>query len=181
MHWERTYFWQDEEDERQWCLECTTCEELTKSDWGAGCEDSDNNSGTDCLDEDQLWIQNCNGFRGSSGNTEFEIVRGSEFPSADQLKIRNKNLCMERVDDILLHLRPCDKSEVKQLWVGFHLDRPFDLQPLQQNLLPSQYNDPVDTPPLCISQQHHPKKYEILYLEICDVAQRDNTALWDAI
>jgi hypothetical protein len=180
MHWERNYFWQEEYDERQWCLECTTCRELTKSGWGEGCDDSDNNSGRDCKDKDQLWIQNCNGWKGSKGNTEFEIVRGLEFPGADQLKIRDKNLCMERADNIHLHLRGCDPTEVKQLWVGFLVDQPFDLQPLQQNLRPSQYNDPVETP-RCISQDHHPKKNEILFLEECQKAHFWNTGLWEAI
>jgi hypothetical protein len=180
MHWERSYFWQEEDVERRWCVECTTCAQLTKSGSGQGCRDDNGNDGTDCKNSDQLWIQNCNGWEGSSGNTDFEIVRGSEFSSADQIKIRNKDLCMERATNIFVNLRPCDATEVKQLWVGFRLDQPFDLRPLQQNLRPSQYNDPVEIP-RCISQDHHPKKYEILYLEECEKAHFWDTALWEAI
>jgi hypothetical protein len=177
MHWERSYFWQEEDAERRWCLECTTCAKLTKSGSGQGCQDENNNDGTDCKDFDQLWIQNCNGWENSRGNTDFEIVRGS---GADQIKIRNKNLCMERATNIFVHLRPCDANEVKQLWVGFRTDRPFDLRPLQQNLRPSQYNKPAAVQ-RCISQDHHPKKYEIIFLEECEKAYFWDTALWEAI
>ncbi len=94
--------------------------------------------------------------------------------------VRIKDLCMERATNIFVHLRPCDASEVKQLWVGFRQDQPFDLRPLQQNLRPSQYNDPVEVH-RCISQDHHPKKYEIIFLEECEKAHFWDTALWEAI
>jgi hypothetical protein len=177
MHWDVEYEWQEETAERRWCLECTTCAKLTKSGWGEGCWDDNKDDGTDCKDFDQLWLQNCNGWEGSSGNADFEIVRGS---GGDQIRIRNKNLCMERASNIFVNLRPCDKTKVRQLWVGFRLGGTFDLRPLQQNLRPSQYNKPVKVQ-RCISQDHHPKKFEIIYLEECDKAYFWDTALWEAI
>jgi hypothetical protein len=177
QHWERSYFWQEEDIERQWCLECTTCNELTKSNWGEGCYDYNNNDRRDCQNQDQLWIQNCNGWEGSSGNAEFEIVRG---PVADQIKIRNKNFCLERVDNLYINLQLCDPNNVRQLWVGFDMDNPFDLRPLEQNYRANDYGGPVEVH-RCMSQQHHPKKYEVLFLEECDLAHFWDTALWDAI
>jgi hypothetical protein len=178
MHWERSYFWQEEDIERQYCFECTTCSSLTGSPSGEGCSDSDRNDATDCKNLDQLWIQTCNGFNGNSrGNAEFELVRG---PVADQIKIRDKDLCLERASKLYINLKPCDANEVRQMWVGFELDEPFDLRPLQQNWRPQNYDDPIERL-RCISQHHHPKNGEVLFLEGCDLGYRWDTVLWDAI
>jgi hypothetical protein len=178
MHWERKYFWQEEDVERQYCFECTTCTQLTKSASGEGCYDRRSWDGTDCQNKDQLWIQTCNDFTsGASGNTEFEIVRG---PVADQIKIRNKNLCLERASNLYINLVRCDANEVRQLWIGFEMDKPFDLRPLEQNWRPNDYGGPVEKP-RCISQHHHPKLYEVLFLEECRLGYTWDTVLWDAI
>ena len=88
-------------------------------------------------------------------------------------------MCLERVDDVYLYLQPCDPKEIRQLWLGFRVDGlPFELRPLQQNWLPEQYNGPVDIE-RCISQHHHPKAGEVLYLETCYLAGYWNTILWE--
>jgi hypothetical protein len=74
----------------------------------------------------------------------------------------------------------CNANEVRQLWVGFEKDKPFDLRPLQQNWRPSDYGGPVEIP-RCISQHHHPKNSEVLFLETCDLGYTWDTVLWDAI
>jgi hypothetical protein len=178
MHWERSYYWQEEWDERQYCLECATCSQLTSSGQGEGCDDRDDNDGTDCQNQDQLWIQDCNGFRGSrKGNAEFEIIRGRK---GDQIKIHNKDLCWERATKLYINLVRCDADETRQLWLGFDPDKPFDLRPLQQNFRPQNYGDPVEKE-RCVSQHHHPKNSEVLFLEECRLGYKWNTALWEAI
>jgi hypothetical protein len=171
MHWQREFFWQEEDEERRWCLECTRCTELT----GSGepldvCRDPNNNDGTDCELDDQLWIQNCNGWNGSSGNTQFEIVRHSH---ADQIKILNKDLCVERVGNRFLNLQRCNEFEEKQGFVGFDpAHQPFDIRPVVGG---------DDGKTRCWSQHHWPKKYEMLSLEECDLAYNWDTALWEAL
>jgi hypothetical protein len=177
MYWERWFFWQEEYDERRWCLECTTCEQLTTSGQGDGCADEDTRDGRDCRNGDSLWTMRCDGWENGSGNAKFEVVRS--HPEADQIKIRGKNLCLERASNVHLHLQPCDSDSVRQLWLGFRLDgQPFELRPLQQNLRASQYDGPVETE-RCLSQHHHPKAGEVIYLEECELARFWNTVLWE--
>ena len=172
MHYKPEYNWQEEGDvERQWCLECTRCEdnEISASPAPYHCRDPDNNDGTDCAINDQLWLQNCNGFRGSSGNPYFEIIRHQD---ADQVKIWNKDLCIERQGPRFLNLKRCDSSNIDQMFIGFDPDRLFDLRPLSLSV------DGIDR---CWSQHHWPKKYEMLFLEECDLAHTWDTGLWEAI
>jgi hypothetical protein len=172
MHWENDYFWQEEADERQWCLECTTCQTLTSSDYGEGCYDYNNNDGTDCRNADQIWMQNCNGWNGSSGNAVFEIVR-QNGRDGDQIKVVNKDYCLTQATKRFINLQTCNANDPKQLWVGFRADGvPFDVKPLEQ------HRDGIER---CMSQHHHPKKYEILYQEECELAHTWDTALWDAL
>jgi hypothetical protein len=174
MHWEESYFWQEEDDERQYCLECATCKKLTKSGWGEGCKNS-----KQCKTGDQLWLQTCNGFvKGASGNAEFEIVRGKV---ANQIKISNMDLCLERASKLYINLVQCDAADVRQLWTGFDKDKPFELRPVEQQWRPNDYGDPVEIQ-RCISQHHdHPKNFEVLFLETCDLGIKHNTVLWDVI
>jgi hypothetical protein len=170
MHWEEGYFWQEDPDEHEWCLECTKCDTLTSSDTGRGCKDRNGNDGTDCRNGDQIWMQNCNGFDGSSGNPVFEIVRNGY--GGDQIKVVNEDLCLAQATKRFINLQACNANDVKQLWVGFQTDAPFDVRPLVQ------HKDGIER---CMSQHHHPKKKEILFLETCKLAYRWNTALWDAL
>jgi hypothetical protein len=177
MHWERSYFWQEEFDERQYCWECATCTELTTSPQGEGCWDYQKDIGSDCQKDDQLWIKYCNGWDGGRGNAQFNLIRG---PVADQIKIRGNNLCLERASNKHINLKRCDSDEVRQLWVGFELDKPFDLRPFEQNWRPQNYGEPPEVT-RCISQHHHPKLSEMLYLETCDLGYLWDTVLWEAI
>lgn len=177
MHWERKYFWQEEDVERQYCFECTTCSALTSSGFGEGCYDYRSSDGTDCRNLDQLWIQFCNGWSGGRGNAEFEIVRGEV---SDQVKIRNKNLCLTRASKLYLNLQVCDKDEVRQQWLGFEMDKPFELRPLEQNWRPQNYGGPVEKE-RCLSQHHHPKPYEVMFLEECRLGLLWDTILYETI
>ena len=177
MHWQRKFEWQEEKDERRYCIECTKCRSLSSSGSPGGlCNDDSPNQGTDCELNDQLWIRNCNNFSGGSGNAVFEIIRHSPRPNdGDLIKIRDKNLCIERTDGKYLHLKQCNTQEMKQWFVGFQPDGvPFDLKPAMGSTGDEQQQR-------CISQHHWPKPSELLFLEKCHLAHRSDTALWEAI
>lgn len=55
MFWQEGFFWQEEERERFWCVECTKCETLNFGDDGAGCS----LVGWECEAGNQLWIEPC--------------------------------------------------------------------------------------------------------------------------
>jgi hypothetical protein len=165
LYWEQGYFWQEETIEREWCLECTTCNELTASDTGAGCQDSDKDD-TTCKAGDQLWIQTC--YPNNGGNAIFSVVSG---PHGEQIKIHGTSLCMERVDIRLIQLNECDDQNTVrdvQLWDGFKQSGPFQLAPRNHD-------------GVCMSQQHHPKANELVYTEVCRIAHFWDTGYWQAL
>jgi hypothetical protein len=165
LYWEQGYFWQEETIEREWCLECTTCDVLTASDTGAGCRDSAKDD-TTCKAGDQLWIQTCSPNEG--GNAIFSVVSG---PHGEQIKIHGTNLCMERVDIRLIQLNECDDQNIVrdvQLWDGFKQSGPFQLAPRNHD-------------GVCMSQHHHPKPNELVYTEVCRIAHFWDTGYWQAL
>jgi hypothetical protein len=172
MYWREEFYWQEEWDERRWCVECTKCKALTTSGMAEGCGDIDGSNGGDCRAGDQLWIQKCDDF-GGSGNVHFEVVRDSTA-GADQFKIQGQDLCMTLVagSDRYINVQTCDVTNVRQFFTGFGLAGPFIVYPYQQN------PDGVER---CLTQHHHPKAGEVLFLDACATATFWDTAYWEAI
>jgi hypothetical protein len=143
LYW-NNYFWQEEDFDREWCLECASCESITASDKGEGCTSSGKGNEFKCRLGDQLWVQKCGG---KEGNTVFQVVQGDG--GWDQIKVKGTDLCMERNDAKFIVLAACEIGKERQQWLGFQRDKPFDLRPVQR-------------PDYCVTQHHHPKASEIV-------------------
>lgn len=154
MHWESHFFWQEEERERFWCIECTRCETLNFSDDGEGCEQV-----WDCAADDQLWLQPC---RKGYGHNFFVTEHGDYH----QIHIENTNLCWERTRKRYITIQECDASQLSQLWTKV-TDNAFEL-------IPANTGDEQ----FCVTQQHHPKPSEIVGLKECDLAHKWDTGYW---
>jgi len=156
LHSEKDYCWQEECRTREYCAECVRCSPITNSGNPEGCSASSCKSGV------QLWIQRCD-----SRSTKFEILRNN---NGDLMKVRGRNLCMERRGDLFIILRPCDETKHRQWFKGFeNQETPFTLRNVGD-----QFHR-------CMSQHHHPKNGEVLFLDECDYALDTNTGLWDAL
>jgi hypothetical protein len=100
MYWQPGYCWQEEWDERFWCMEC---------------------SGSKCNENDFLEIQKCD--RNSRQQFNWIPTNGG-----GRLKVANSNLCYERTDTNTFRLKTCSTSS-RQVLVGFNANRPFELYP----------------------------------------------------
>jgi hypothetical protein len=76
---------------------------------------------------------------------------------------KNKSQCLQRYGREI-RLRSCTRSKY-QKWAGLRKDMPFEMQ------IPGSTEK-------CISQHHHPKEGEELYMEDCKLAEKTDTSHW---
>jgi hypothetical protein len=76
----------------------------------------------------------------------------------------NQRVCATRTDDRKIKLFKCVGS-TRQEWNGIDFGGKFELTAGQSN-------------EKCLSQQHHPKEREVLYMEKCKLARRYDTSYW---
>ncbi|GAX29568.1 hypothetical protein FisN_24Lh020 [Fistulifera solaris] len=142
LYWEPGYDWQNEPFERKWCMSC-------RGRCSAGGE---------------IAIFDCD-----DSPTQWEFV--SHGPNEVQIKVANRNICVEEFPGNDLELADCDSSNQKQRFVAFggsFNDRRFEISPKQRQ-------------GWCMTQRHHPKNNESVNVEPCVTARRDgsNTSYWN--
>ncbi|KAI2506108.1 hypothetical protein MHU86_8339 [Fragilaria crotonensis] len=100
IHWQEGYCWQDEWEERNWCMQC---------------------DGHVCGEGDKLEVQVCE----KVTQQEFSWV---PTDVGGRLKVADKNLCFQHINRTMYRLEVCSSSE-KQVLVGFSASTPFELYP----------------------------------------------------
>lgn len=123
--------------------------------WCAQCE------GTSCNEGDVLNIRACKTGVAAQQFTWIPTKGGG------RLKVARKDLCLERIGTNEFELRNCS-STLMQVLVGFNQYSPFEINPFG------------NVGKKCLTQDHHPKPYEVLFTGTCDAARRTNTSLWEA-
>lgn len=112
-----------------------------------------------CYNGDKIVIDHC----GSSSRQRFMTM------GDDTLRpISNPSLCMTITgysEKSPLRLKPCDDNRWDQKLVGLKDSGRFELQPRGMS-------------DRCVSQMHHPKKYETVYPEDCRKTRTHDTTYW---
>jgi len=88
-----------------------------------------------------------------------------------QIKLHGDNLCLEmNLNTRKMYLEECAAENRNQFFVApatnIKKGDGFELSP-------------VEKPNLCLSQDHHPKNYEEVFLQPCNVPRRADTSLWE--
>jgi hypothetical protein len=90
MHWEEGYYWQEEDFERAWCMQCkNTCDE-----------------------GEELFLHEC-----AWDSARFDFL---EVGASDEIQIQafgSTSLCLERLNNAI-SLEPCDATNVLQRWTA---------------------------------------------------------------
>lgn len=187
LHWEADYFWQEEEKETFWCMDCTSCDELNFSEFPEDHKCKDAN----CQDGDQLWLRDCDR-RGATMQTR-------NVNDGVMLEFVGQNTCVTRVRRDFLNVQTCNETLITQKWKPISSELPFEL-------IPRYEKRSEDGEAFCITQHHHPKgvcqpsivfatksfaiersthnrycfskDYEILGMKRCTLAQQDHTSLF---
>jgi hypothetical protein len=122
-----------------------------------------------CGEGDFLWINECNEYEPLQ---RFEWIQLGIDPNSGQnqglLKVASQNLCIEQVSPNTFRLQTCDENNIDQKLIGFHFTLYFQIGPAHVDYL---YD--------CLTQDHHPKPYEELISQACDVAQKHRTGFWE--
>ena len=107
MYWEEGYCWQEEWEEREWCLEC---------------------QGNDCNQNDYLWVKKCDD--DVHQRFIYEEVAGT---GGGKIKpLTRPDLCWERTRVNAHQLKPCS-TNTTQIIIGFEPSGRFELHPYGYN------------------------------------------------
>ena len=102
-----------------------------------------------------------------SVNQYFDFVNVTTTHDINMIRVSGSHLCLQRFDfDVLLE--KCNSTNIQQHWIsntGAFSSYRFELTPLT-----------LDT--YCLTQDHHPKEDELLFLEPCAQASYDTTSYW---
>lgn len=145
------YCWQSEWEDQKWCMECVEC-------WDAEepCDYSE------CDKGDSLWIKHCD----TDVDQQYFIYEQVSGGGGRLKPWSNQNLCLEKErDSKWMKLQPCENGNTRQILTGFDMYDPFELHP---------YGDSSK----CLTQAHHPKKYEPIKAYTCAEAREDATSKW---
>lgn len=99
MHWKPGYCWQEEWNERFWCMQC---------------------EGSSCSEGDVLEIRTCKQGVAAQQFTWIPTKGGG------RIKVANMDLCLERINTNEFELRNCSTS-LLQVLVGFKPNGPFEI------------------------------------------------------
>mmetsp|Transcript_39969 Transcript_39969/g.96446 ORF Transcript_39969/g.96446 Transcript_39969/m.96446 type:complete len:496 (+) Transcript_39969:60-1547(+) len=165
LYWDKEYFWQEETEERFWCLECVPCEEYGRGDgWEHGCDAYSNGLNSNCKEGDSVWIRDCRRY----GN-EYNVLQ--KHKAGFTLRLHNTNLCIERRNKHLM-MKRCNINDPDQQFVAWDDMTKFELRPLAMAGWTEREAD-------CVSQLHHPKSEEVVGMHNCRLCRHFETRYWE--
>ncbi|CAJ1947361.1 unnamed protein product [Cylindrotheca closterium] len=168
LYWNESYFWQEENVERFWCMECVKCAEYGNLDgFDHGCVSHQTGDETRCAAGDSMWVRECEG-RGNRFN-----IQGSE-ENGFMVRIARTDLCIERIKEQhqLLFVQHCDRGSPWQRFLPWNDYHKFQLKPIGYKGRPEVESE-------CVSQLHHPKSGELLALHNCALSREYETLFWE--
>ena len=136
-------------------------EETVEREWCMRCRNG-------CLNYSTIRIITCD----ESRNTQWSFIMHDTLGQEAQIRVSDQPLCMEVETDYPrdVFLAACDPSEEKQRFIAqggsFLHSNSFEIT---SKVLPR----------WCLTQIHHPKEDETIFIRPCYFAQRDETSYWD--
>jgi hypothetical protein len=134
MYWEEGYCWQNEWEDREWCLEC---------------------EGTSCGQDNHLWLKKCDDDKDEQRFT-YKIINATT-QAVKISPLDRQDLCWTTIGDKEMMLKECGdtyKDEVtrldKQVLIGFAEGGRFQLHP-------DGFDETNPNVYMCISSHLHPK------------------------
>lgn len=150
MYWEQGYKWQEDPQEKRWCLQCADCGSgIIFDNSGIKCKPSS------CAAGNQIRLEDC-----GKGGEKFSFVSAS---GGTMIKT-SQNTCFTRTNSKMIKLDKCNSNDNMQKFKSLSGSK-FSLIPVTDGNL-------------CGTQIHHPKRGEPLGFESCKEAKADTTAYW---
>ncbi|GKY93486.1 hypothetical protein MPSEU_000316100 [Mayamaea pseudoterrestris] len=137
-------------------------QETFERKWCMRCDSSQQ----ECASGRGIYVTNCDA--DMTTNWEYLNLADGSF----SLRLRDADLCMQANGFARVTVEPCDLSNPSQNWRGVNGVAEFNNRfELRAQPYP---ND-------CVTQQHHPRQGEFLYLYPCELPESDTTNFWNMI
>jgi hypothetical protein len=150
LYWEEGYFWQQEDFERRWCMQCVN----------------------NCTIGGSIQIVNCDNDGKHGFPNRFSFLPNANVNANKEVFVQeaSSGLCMERTSGAWkITLQSCKPDVPRQIFIvdkgSLVLGDRFQLRP--KGHLNS-----------CVTQDHHPKYAEIVEIQSCAYAVFSETAYW---
>jgi len=166
--------WQESPDESWFCMACAVCDPNDEFGGLKNC-----NIQQPCEEDMMQALVGCDPSKEgrASDTTTFTLLRdgsnrlidtANDSLDGDQLQVHETNLCLQREGRSIL-LKRCDSSSKEQRFLGFRSDgKAMELVPLPGK------NDDCSL----LSNQHHPRPGEQIYVDTCELARVSDTSFW---
>jgi len=145
-------------------MACTACDELNFSENPISDFNCDTPSNGLCNPTDQMWVRNCDENYGA-------YFEAKTCPDGVVLQVVDTIVCLTRTRQRYITLQLCDSSDSTQKWKPISATQEFELIPA--------YFHPNDDQDFCVTQQHHPKDFELMGLKVCPEAEKWATSEWE--
>lgn len=160
QYWQPGYRWQDESQERQWCM---------MYNYNANSNNCWYGLRKQSCNQDAVYISKCSG-KEPRQIFVFLRLKDNDGEEEEEVLIRTASgsLCLERSKNSVV-LRKCNEKEALQRWMA-----------LKGNVngyrfeLSQKYNRNA-----CLTQAHHPKEGEVVELHSCAASREDKTSYWN--
>lgn len=120
--------WQEEWDEKDWCMECSNCKK-----WGSDNECEEEGGSSTCEAGDYLWTQRCDEDENEQQFLYEPLPEDLYGPDAGRIHpYHAQHLCLERTRVNAHQLKPCspiNNINTTQIVIGFHESGRFELHP----------------------------------------------------
>ena len=121
-------------------------------------------------------VTDCSPYRWSDKSASFSVLTDNHglvdtSLKGDQIQVHDTNLCLSQSGDRAISLQNCNSSKIEQRFVGFTSEgggKAMELTPAN-----------VTGSDKCLTQHHHPRVGERIFVEDCKKARRSDTNLWD--
>ena len=182
LYWEQGYKWQEDPTEKFYCWACAQCRECPTENEARtpDCVDLLCDVRQYCQEGMSITLTDCDPTQSSDMSAAFSFLSGhsglfDNDVKGGQIQVHNTDLCLSQSGVRYIELETCDLSKIEQRFLGFQPDDgPMELSPVNSTIKDGTVLEQ------CISNHHHPRVGERIYLEECSRARRSDTSLWTA-
>lgn len=181
LYWEQGYEWQDDPLEKFFCWACAKCKECTPliQDRTADCVDLQCDVQRYCTEGMSIAVTDCDPTLSRDKSAAFTFLPGrsglfDNYLKGGQIQVHNTDLCLSQTGVRYIELESCDASKIEQRFLRFASDEgAMELYPVKNTVKDGRVEEQ------CITNHHHPRIGERVFVEKCSRARRSDTSLWD--
>jgi len=174
LHWQRGFYWQELSEEAWFCMACASCNDNIF-------EHKDCDIEKHCNEGMSLAMVKCDPSKKKKKKryndmTKFTLLTNDNDLAGHQLQVYDTDLCMQRKGRHI-SLQKCNASLEEQRFLGVQTGgQAMELMPYPGVFM----RNGVEVE-RCLTQHHHPRPGERVYVMDCRKARNSDTNMWSAM